>query len=142
MKKTTVINNNTQTFTEVINEVKMMNIILVSPEFSNGDWFTLRELVAKVPVYKYGYASNFMRSQNRKFPHPVAVRTSVQGGMSYLYSLKEYNAFCFGNNGGGKDQRALDRARKMEAQAARIRYRLKRKGFTVSVKETTNKGDK
>jgi len=139
MKKTTIINNNTQTFTESLQESHMKEMFLVYPEFDNGDYYTLKEITKKNTRYTHEYAS-VMRSTNPKFPHPVAIRTSNMGGMSYLYSLSEYNEFTKGSD--DRNLRALERARKLEAEAGRIRYRLKRTGFSVSVKETTNKGAK
>jgi hypothetical protein len=120
MKKTTVINNTTQTWTEALREAKMKPTYIVSPDFNHGDWFTMNELSEKFPKWTRKYME-LMRS-------------------TYLYSETEYKAFMASGNG-TKHERALKHARKLEAEAARIRYRLKRDGFIVTVTET-NKGDK
>lgn len=139
MKKTTIINNTTQTWTEALKEAKMKQIFIVSPDCTHGDWFTMNELSEKFPKWTRKYME-LMRATNPKFPHPVAIRGGMQGGLSYLYSETEYKAFMASGNG-TKHERALKHARKLEAEAARIRYRLKRDGFLVTVTET-NKGDK
>jgi len=139
MKKTTVINNTTQTWVEALKEVKMKQIYIVSPDFNHGDWFTMNELSDKFPKWTRKYME-LMRSTNPKFPHPVAIRGGQQGGMTYLYSETEFKAFV-ASGSGTRNERALERARKLEAEAGRIRYRLKRDGFLVTVTQT-NKGEK
>jgi len=139
MKKTTVINNTTQTWVEALKEVKMKQIYIVSSDFNHGDWFTMNELAEKFTKWTRSYME-LMRSTNPKFPHPVAVRGGQQGGMTYLYSETEFKAFV-ASGSGTRNERALERARKLEAEAGRIRYRLKRDGFLVTVTQT-NKGEK
>jgi len=139
MKKTTVINNTTQTWVEALKEVKMKQIYIVSPDFNHGDWFTMNELSDKFPKWTRKYME-LMRSTNPKFPHPVAIRGGQQGGMTYLCSETEFKAFV-ASGSGTRNERALERARKLEAEAGRIRYRLKRDGFLVTVTQT-NKGEK
>jgi len=90
--------------------------------------FTLRELSDKYPKWKYTSAV-VLRSDDDAFPHPQALLmpTVDRGGaMTYLYEESMFLAYVRKKSVRKADERLLERARKLEAEAGRIRYQLKK----------------
>lgn len=124
----------TNAFIKHIEEAETMEMIcIVAKDKRPSEWFTIQELTTMYPEYKAQYVM-LLRSTDAEFPHPIGVMVGHTGGLAYLYSRSDYTKFIT-NRSGDRQTRAIRRARRLEAEAGRIRYRLKQQGFNVRVSE-------
>jgi len=115
-----------------LKETKIDTIFILDKVNRPSDWLTIQELAVAYPRYTIGSAM-LMRSTSPRFPRPVAVATSHMGGLAFLYKKEDYRVFCQ-YNGDSAGERSIAKARRLEAEAARIRYRLKQQGFQITIK--------